>query len=115
MQSDNELHSPDIKQTTNEPALLELDCAQVGVDDILCLANKPFEDELEKFQAVFQRISLNTNAALLARAAWKHSGHWISQGRNQLSTHNTCGIRQTSKHELCCFDRMSTYLQMMEM
>jgi hypothetical protein len=105
----------DIEQTTNEPALLKLDYAQVCIDDILWLANKPFKDKLEQLQAVFQRISLNANAVLLAQAAWKYSGYWISQGHNQLATHNTCGIRQMSEHELWCFSRMSTHLQTMGM
>jgi hypothetical protein len=115
LQSNDELHSPDIKQTTNEPGLLELDYAQVHVDAILCLANKPFEDKLEQLQAVFQRISINATAAFLTRAAWKYSGYLINQGRNQLATRNTHGIRQMSEHELCCFGRIPTCFQTMGM
>jgi hypothetical protein len=92
MQSNDELHSLAIAQTANEPALLELDCVQVCVDDILCIANKPFEEKLEQLKAVFQRLRLNANAALLARAAWNCSGQWISQNRNPLATRNACGI-----------------------
>jgi hypothetical protein len=75
----------------------------------------PSKDKLEQLQAVFQRISINTNAALLAQAVWKYSGYWINQGCKQLATRNTSGIRQMSEYELCCFGRMATYFQMMGM
>jgi hypothetical protein len=115
MQSNDELCNLDIDQTPNEPALLELDCAQVHVDDILCLMNTAFKDKLEQLQAVFQQISINANRALLAQAAWQYSGYWINQGHNQLATHNTSGIRQMSEYELCCFGKIAIYCQMMGM
>jgi hypothetical protein len=109
MQSNDEPCKLDIDQTPNEPALLELNFAQVHVNDILCLSNKPFEDKLEQLEAVFQQIRVNTNMTLCVQAAWKYSGYWISQGCNQLDKRNVSGFRQMSECELCCFGKMAIY------
>ena len=54
MQSNDELQSLTIMQTTNETALEDLNYVRVYVDHILCITNEPFEEKLEQLRVTFQ-------------------------------------------------------------
>jgi hypothetical protein len=115
MQSNNEVQCLAIVQTTNETTLEDLNYVRVGVDDILCIRNEPFEEKLEQLKSVFQRLHLNANALRKAKTAWTQAGYWITQSRKPFATCDACGVRQTSEHELFRFGMMSNYLRKMGM
>ena len=115
MQPSDELQSLAIVPISNETALGNTCYAQVYVDDIVCLTNKPFKDKLEQLEAVFHQLRLNAHALRSAKAAWTQADCWINQGRNPFTARNACGLRQISERELFRFGKMSNYLRTMGM